>query len=280
LSRLDFAENLRDRSKVIALDALEDLDVTLGDDHVATIEIQRPPHNYFDTALVASLADAFEALDAEPECRTLLLVSKGKNFCAGARLTPAASNEPVAAPAGADERHLYEHAARLFSTRKVVVAAIQGAAVGGGLGLALMADFRVACSEARFSANFARLGFHQGFALSVTLPWVIGHQRSTELLYTGRRVGGEEALEIGLCDRIVDALDLRDEARAFAAEIAASAPMAVESIRATMRGDLAERAATAMAREKQEQDRLRKTDDFREGLRAMAERSVPKFRRS
>lgn len=258
----------------------EDLYVEIGEDHVATIEIQRPPNNYFDTLLVASLADAFEALDADANCRTLLLVSKGKNFCAGARLAPAAPSTGAGAPKNEDGRHLYEHAVRLFSTRKVVVAAIQGAAVGGGLGLALMADFRVACPESRFSANFARLGFHHGFALSVTLPRIVGPQRAAELLYTGRRVGGEEASAIGLCDRIAAGEELRDAARAFASEIAASAPMAVESIRATMRGDLSARAATAMAREKQEQDRLRKTDDFREGVTAMAERRLPRFRRT
>ena len=74
---------------------------------------------------------------------------------------------------------------------------MHGAAVGGGLGLALTADFRVAAPEARFSANFARLGFHQGFGLSVTLPRLVGQQTAAELLFTGRRVPGEEAVRFG-----------------------------------------------------------------------------------
>jgi enoyl-CoA hydratase/carnithine racemase len=165
----------------------------------------------------------------------------------------------------------------MFATRKPIVAAVQGAAIGGGLGLALAADLRIAAPEARFSANFARLGFHHGFGLSVTLPLVVGAQRALELLYTGVRVPGEEALEIGLCDRLAPLARLRDEAHAFASEIAASGPLAIESIRATMRGDLTARIREATARERAEQERLQATTDFKEGTRAMAERRAPRF---
>ena len=98
---------------------------------------------------------------------------------------------------------------RLFRTRKPIVAAIQGAAIGGGLGVAMAADFRIAAPEARFSANFARLGFHHGFGLSVTLPAAVGGQHAAELLYTGRRITGDDAVAIGLVDRVVplDRLD-------------------------------------------------------------------------
>ena len=118
------------------------------------------------------------------------------------------------------------------------MAAVQGAAVGGGLGLALMPDFRVACPEARFSANFARLGFVQGFGLTVTLPRLVGRQRAMEMFYTGRRVKGEEALRIGLCDDLVPQDRVRARARELAGEIAVSAPLAVRSIREMMRGQL------------------------------------------
>jgi 2-(1,2-epoxy-1,2-dihydrophenyl)acetyl-CoA isomerase len=155
---------------------------------------------------------------------------------------------------------------------------VQGAAIGGGLGLALSADFRVAAPEARFSANFARLGFHHGFGLTVTLPPLVGQQKAAELLYTGRRVPGEEALAMGMCDRLAPLASVRAEARAFAAEIAESAPLAVRSIRETMRGDLAARIKAATDREKHEQDWLRKTEDFGEGVRSTAERRPPKFK--
>ena len=237
---------------------------------VATVEIHRPPNNHFDLALIASLADAFEALDDHPACRAIVLCSEGRHFCAGADFASSAG----LARGG---RHLYDEAVRLFSARTPVVAAVQGAAVGGGLGLAMAADFRVASPESRFAANFARLGLHHGFALTVTLPAAVGQQRALELLYTCRRVPGEEAQRIGLCDRLAPAGRLRDEARALAAEIAASAPLAVRSIRETMRGDLAARVRAATDRERAEQERLNRTDDFREGVRATAERRQPRF---
>ena len=258
-----------------------DVAVDVDDEFVATAEIRRPPHNYFDIALIRSIAEAFEALATDPRCRAIVLCSEGKNFCAGAQLAGRAeertqlvdSTTNAAEPAG----HLYDEAVRLFSTPIPVVAAIQGAAIGGGFGLALMPDFRVAAPEARFSANFARLGFHQGFGLSVTLPDLVGQQRAMELLYTGRRVRGDEALELGLCDRLVPRDELRGAARELAREIALSAPLAVASIRETLRGGLPERIRVATDREKAEQERLQKTNDFREGVRAMAERRTPNF---
>lgn len=241
-------------------------------DLVATVELHRPPNNHFDLALVASIADALEALDDDPACRAIVLCSEGRHFSAGADLAG-----PGNAVAGEDGRHIYDEAVRLFATAKPVVAAVQGAAVGGGLGLAMAADFRVAAPEARFAANFARLGFHHGFALTVTLPAAVGRQRALELLYTARRVPGEEALRIGLCDRLAPAGRLREVATGLAAEIAASAPLAVRSIRRTMRGDLADQARAAMARERAEQTRLAATADFGEGVRATAERREPHF---
>ena len=249
-----------------------DVRAELHDDHVALLELRRPPDNFFDRGLIASIADALEALDAEPHCRAVVLCAAGKHFCAGAdfRGTPLATE---------NGRHLYDEALRLFRTRKPIVAAVQGAAIGGGLGLALAADLRVAAPEARFSANFARLGFHHGFGLSVTLPEVVGAQRALELLYSGRRLDGEQALRIGLCDRIAPLERIRGAARDFAAEIAACGPLAIESIRLTMRGHLAARIAQATARERSEQERLQETHDFREGIAAMAARRPPRFER-
>ena len=245
--------------------------VVVGDDLVAEVEVHRPPNNFFDQDLIAALAAAIEELDERSDCRAVVLCSEGRHFCAGANL-----NAPRPS-AGAPQRHLYDEAVRLFETRTPVVAAIQGAAIGGGLGLALMPDFRVACAEARFAANFARLGFIQGFGLTVTLPRLVGRQRAMEMLYTGRRVRGEEAFRIGLCDELVPRNEVRARARALAAEIAASAPLAVRSIRETLRGRLAAEIRAATDHEKAEQDRLRQTADFAEGVRAMTERRLPRF---
>jgi enoyl-CoA hydratase/carnithine racemase len=253
----------------------KDLTVDLAG-HVAVLEIHRPPNNFFDTRLIREIADTYERLDEEPECRVILLCSEGKHFCAGANFQARESwgDERIDAQAG----DLYVEAVRVFRSKKPVVAAVQGAAVGGGLGLALSADFRVTCEEARFSANFARLAFHQGFGLSATLPRVVGPTRAALLLYTGRRVKGAEALAMGLADELVPFAQVRDRARALAEEIALSGPLAVQSIRATLRAGLAEEVAAATDHELAEQSRLRLTQDFQEGINAMAERRPPNFK--
>jgi len=252
-----------------------DVTVTVDGDLVATAEIHRPPDNFFDTALIASLADAYAWLDERPDAWAIVLCSEGKHFCAGADLTGRSGRARPVGAGGA--KGLYAEAVRLFETQTPVVAAVQGAAVGGGLGLACSADFRVASPQARFCANFARLGFHHGFGLSVTLPAIVGQQRALELLYTGRRMGGEEAARIGLADRLAGQDELRAAAHQLASEIAGSAPLAVRSIRAAMREGLADRARDAMSRELAEQERLRQTTDFAEGVRASAERRTPRF---
>jgi 2-(1,2-epoxy-1,2-dihydrophenyl)acetyl-CoA isomerase len=252
-----------------------DVSVLVHDDHVATVTIHRPPDNFFDTELIASLATVYETIDGDERCRAIVLQSEGKHFCAGARLGGGAAGGVQGAVV--DGRHLYDEAVRLFSTKTPVVAAVRGAAIGGGLGLALSADFRVGTPATRCSANFARLGFHHGFGITVTLPAVVGPQRALELLYTGARLNGEDAWRLGLLDRLARVEELEEAAHAFAADIAASAPLAVASIRETMRGDLAARIRSATDRERAEQDRLSSTADFVEGVRATAERRPPDF---
>lgn len=245
-----------------------DLKITVGDDHVAVVEIDRPPHNYFSLELIRSLADALTALDGDPNARAVLLCSNGKSFCAGADFS-----EPQDMSGST-----YREAVRLFSNQKPIVAAIQGAAVGGGFGLSLLADLRVAAPEARFWANFSRLGFHHGFGLTVTLPAIVGQQVALDMLLTARRISGEEALAVGLCDRLAPLDGLREEAHSLALEIARGGPLAIPSIRATMRGDLAQRVKEATDHELEIQAQLIETADFAEGVKAMNERRLPDFR--
>ena len=253
-----------------------DVSVTL-DANVARLEIHRPPHNFFDFNLIRDLANAFEALDSEPECRALMLCSEGKSFCAGANFANRGASSGETTPR-AGENPLYVEGVRLFRCRKPVVAAIQGAAIGGGLGLALVADFRVATAEARFAANFVKLGIHPGFGLTCTLPRLIGAQRASLMFYTGRRITGDEALAWGLCDSLAEPDKLRDTALGLAAEIAEGAPLALLSTRATMRQGLADAVKAQTDHEFKEQSRLFQTEDHREGVKAVTERRPGKFR--
>jgi enoyl-CoA hydratase/carnithine racemase len=243
---------------------------------VATIEVRRGPNNFVDTDMVAEIADALEGYDRNRDVRAIVLCAEGKHFCAGADFSSrGADGVGVGAKRG---RHLYKEAQRLWRTGKPIVAAVHGAAVGAGVGLAVMADFRVTCPEARFSVNFTRLGFHPGFGLTATLPRLIGMQKATWLMYSARRISGAEALEIGLADYCVPQDEVRAKAKEVATEIAQSGPLAIVSTRETLRRGLADAVAAATEREYEEQDWLRKTEDFREGVKAMAERRLPDFK--
>jgi enoyl-CoA hydratase/carnithine racemase len=239
------------------------------DGHVALLEIDRPPHNFVSVELMRDLADALDDIDAGGQVRAVVLAAAGKSFCAGADL---ASPTGVGGQGMEGINPLYVQAVRLFSVKTPIVAAIQGAAVGAGLGLALVADFRVAAPEARFAANFVKLGFHPGFGITHTLPRVIGQQRAALMCLTGRRVKAEDALAWGLVDQMVPLAELRDAALTLAREIAEAAPLAVRQTRATLRAGLAEAVKTTTDHELVEQTALRKTTDFAEGVRSVNER--------
>lgn len=241
--------------------------------HVTTIEIRRPPLNFFDMALIQQIADALEEIDADTNCRAVVLAAQGKAFCAGANF--AAPAPPATERANTGE--LYREAVRIFRNKKPIVAAVQGAAIGGGLGLAVSADFRVTCPEARFAANFTKLGFHPGFGLTVTLTELIGANNAALMFYTSRRVTGEDALKMGLANACVPLDQVRSEAMKLASEIAECSPLGLISTRATMRQGLADRIAERTDHELNEQSWLRQTADFKEGVKATAERRVANF---
>lgn len=252
--------------------------------NVATIEIQRPPLNFFDISLINQIADALEEFDRDIETRAVVLAAQGKAFCAGANF-----NDPARQEAEAREKsdpasslgqinHLYLQAVRIFRAKKPIVAAVHGAAIGGGLGLAVSADFRVTCPEARFSANFTKLGFHPGFGLTVTLPELVGKNNAELIFYTSRRVTGEEAFKMGLANILVPQDQVRAAAMKLASEIAECSPLGLLSTRATMRAGLADRVMAATNHELAEQTRLRGTDDFKEGIKATEQRRVANFK--
>jgi len=241
---------------------------------IALVEFERPPHNHITVQLARELADAFDAVDANPELRCSVLASGGKSFCAGADFNAPRSEDSLAQE-GVEA--LYEQAVRMFAVRKPIVAALQGAAIGAGLGLALVADFRVAAPEARLAANFVKLGFHPGFGITHTLPRLIGPQRASLMCLTGRRIKAEEALGFGLIDQIAPIEELRTAALQLAAEIGENAPLAVQATRATLRAELAAQVQAQTAKEFVQQAMLRKTADFAEGVRAVQERRPGRF---
>lgn len=239
---------------------------------VATLEICRPPHNFFDEELMGGLVAALQHLDGADSCRAVVLASRGKTFCAGADFSKGDMSTQ-----GTGSR-LYKRAVGMFRTKKPIICAVQGSAVGGGMGLALACDFRVVSPASRLVPNFCRLGIHPGFGLSVILPSLVGPQKAAMLFYTGRRVGGEEAVALGLADVLAEDGKVLEKAQEFAREIATSAPLAVVSLRETLRSKLADQVEAVMVREAAEQDKHWQSEDFKEGVAAMAERRDPVFK--
>ncbi|MVF13508.1 enoyl-CoA hydratase/isomerase family protein [Ketobacter sp. MCCC 1A13808] len=245
------------------------------DRHIASIEFGNPPLNFATVGLLKDIADALQQLDQDDGIRAVILKAQGTIFCAGADLVSengfgANSDDPL--------REFYDQVIRIFATRKPIVAVVQGAAIGAGLGLAVAADFRIASPAARFSANFVALGFHPGFGLTHTLPRLIGQQRASQMLLNARRYKSEEIQAWGLVDLIAEADQLQEDAIRFASEIAANAPLSLLATRATLRGDLVQQVTSTLMHEHREQLKLQTTEDFAEGVKAVTERRPGNFK--
>ena len=245
--------------------------------NVATVEIRRPPNNFLDIDLIAELATVLEGLDDDINVRSIVLAAEGKHFCAGANLKKRLDDQAAGKPPPSPGRHLYHEARRLVATRKPIVAAVHGSAIGAGLGLACVADFRVTCKEARLAANFTAMSYHPGFGLTATLPRIIGPQKAKWLLLSGKRIPGEEAYAMGLADRLVPQDQVRAAAQEMAADLAKAGPLAVQAARDTLNFDLIPAFRAATEREMFEQQVLRESNDYKEGVKAGFDRREPVF---
>lgn len=242
-------------------------------DHVATIEFATDALNFLSIDVMTQLCQAWDWADNTPACRAIVLCSSGRVFCGGVDFRSLSGAGPDSSP-----KPLYQLAQRLLAGKKPCIAAVQGAAVGAGLGLVMLADQRVAGPKAQFNATFAQLGFHAGFGLTATLPHVLGVHTASKILLMAQPVRAEEALQLGLADELVtDAETLRDAAHARAAVIAANAPRAVQDMRMHLRTALLADFEQALERELTAQLAHIKTQDFIEGISAMMGKRPPRF---
>ncbi len=236
-----------------------------GQDRVAVVELRRPPENYLTHEMLSGLVEALVELAEDPATRAVVVASEGRHFCAG-------RNFGAQRAAGDTSENVYRTAARLVEVDIPWVAALTGGSIGAGLGLAVLADQRVAAETAYLSGNFVKLGLHHGFGLSATLPALLGVHQAGRLLTTGSRVGAQEAYRIGLVDEVAAESEVLEAARRRAADLAALPPLAVSSVRRTLRAGLAESFREAVAHELGEQTRLAGTADAREAAAAARER--------
>ncbi|HYC55565.1 MAG TPA: enoyl-CoA hydratase-related protein [Candidatus Binatia bacterium] len=246
---------------------------------IGRITLHRPvERNAMTPRMGREMMRAVAEINADPAVRVVVVRGEGKGFCSGADLRTLGAETG----AGGDEEGLggSENFYRAFlSIRQLAVpsiAAINGHAVGAGLCFALGADLRVMHRDAKVGMTFVRLGIHPGMAATWTLPRLIGPSRAADLLYSGRMVGAEEALSIGLVNRI-GGDDFDAVVEEMAAAIAAAAPIAVRGLKQTLSATEQRSLDDALTREASVQAATFATEDAAEGIRAMREKRAPVF---
>jgi enoyl-CoA hydratase/carnithine racemase len=256
------------------------------DGDVVTLTFNQPDRL---NAMTQAMGEAFRAAVAEltgdARLRAVILTGAGRAFSAGGDLTMIEGRAAQGAAKGPSGRRQIRDGMRAFyqlflSLREVpcpVIAAINGAAIGAGLCVALACDVRIAASEAKLGLNFTQLGLHPGMGATWTLPRLVGPARAAEILYSSRPLRGEEAAAIGLVNRALPAPEVLPAARALAAEFAAAAPLAVRGVKRALRRSETASLEDQLDFEASEQAACFESKDVQEGLAAARERRAAKF---
>ena len=249
------------------------------DGFVGLITLDREQNrNSMTPELLDRFAAAAAAARADGEARCLVVTGTGAYFSAGADFK--SNVQRGASHQLPHERSfaMYEPFLSLLDIEVPVIAAMNGHAVGGGFGLALLCDVRIAARGAKVGANFCRLGLAPGLGISYLLPRVVGASRAAELLFTGRLLSGEEAAALGLVSEALEAADVLPRALALAGEIATAAPLAVRATKRAIYQGLDWEVRRAAWREAFVQAETLETADFAEGVAALLEKREPRFR--
>jgi len=255
------------------------------DDDVATLTFNDPEHrNAMTQAMGEAFADLVAGIAASAP-RAVILTGAGRAFSAGGDLDMIESRARQGAERPGLARREIRDAMRSFyklflSVRDIpcpTIAALNGAAVGAGLCVALACDLRVAARDAKLGLNFTRLGLHPGMAATWTLPRLVGTARAAELLYTGELVTGEEAFEMGMVNRAVSRDEVLPTAYELARRCALSAPEAVRGVKRALARTLDATLEDQLSFEAHEQAGCFETRDVHEGLAAIREKRAPAF---
>jgi enoyl-CoA hydratase/carnithine racemase len=248
---------------------------------IAIATLHRPDRlNAMTVGMFRELEALADALDADDELRVLIITGAGKAFCAGYDLDDA---DELANLAPLEMLERQEVAARaLLAVRRVripVIAAVNGAAAGGGFSLALAADIRIASTEAKFNAAMTRIGLSAGdLGISWLLPRFVGPALAAELAYTGRFVLPEEAERIGLVNDVVEPTQLLERSIALAEQICANSPGGVQLSKRALQANMEIGSyAAALELENRGQALLTRTSDMTEALEAFKQRRAPVF---
>lgn len=248
-------------------------------DGVLVATLNRPERmNTLSPELIAGLAETLEMASRDDDIRCLVITGSGRAWCAGAEI---GVNRGGVEPSRHQrmQRSGSEATIAAFARCDVpIIAALNGVAVGGGFGLALCCDVRIAAVSARIGSIFARRGLATDFGVAYWLPRIVGAARAFDILYDGQPFGAQEALTLGLVNRVVPDAVLMEEALAYAKKIAAGAPMAMTATRRLVMASLDGSNADVAAVEWQAQWAMLQTEDGREGFEAFLEKRPPQFK--
>jgi len=245
---------------------------------VLTLTLNRPKANAFDQGLVDALLDALRRAEAEASVRSIVLTGAGSVFSAGQDVTALGAVDGQVSFRRHLERTYNRLILRVRRLEKPVVGAINGAAAGAGLGLALAADIRLAARSARFVFGFTGIGLTTDSATSLMLPLLIGLARASEVAFTNAPVSAEQALSYGLVNRVVDDTDLAAEAAKLAAQLAAGPTRALGLTKRAFNHALLPHLEDVLDYEAHLQEAAGRTADHREGVKAFLEKREPVFK--
>jgi enoyl-CoA hydratase/carnithine racemase len=247
-------------------------------DQIGVITLDRPDNrNSMTPELLDAFARASAAARADAGIRALVVTGTGTCFSAGADFTSGLQRGGEELAPHERSYAMYEPFLSLLDVEVPIIGALNGHAVGGGFGLALVCDLRIAAVESKYGANFAAVGLAPGMAITHLLPRLVGVARASELLFTGRLVDGAEAERLGIVNRAVPSLQVMSEAMTLARTIAANAPFAVRATKSAIRRGLGMEVRAAARAEAREQAASLTMDDAREGMSALLAKRKPVF---
>jgi enoyl-CoA hydratase/carnithine racemase len=259
------------------------------EDGVATITLNRPEkRNALSNELTPALRQTLLTVDADPAVRCVVITGAGHAFCSGGDVSgmgdrPAAAPDERPRPTLEDAIRKLQHGQesltlRLFDLAKPTIAALPGAAAGAGMSIALACDLRIAAQNAFITTAFANIGLSGDYGGSWLLTQLVGVARAKELYYTGRRVGAEEGLALGIFNEVVADDALMARSHALAASIAAGPPIALRYMKENLNRAVGVDLRSALALEADRMVRCTRTEDHREAVQAFIGKRKPSFR--
>ena len=248
-------------------------------DRIATLTLNRPDKmNAFTGPMIDRWAWALNEAQRDPDVNVVVVTGSGKAFCAGGDVARMATGEPSALDG---KNGLWEGIHRvpkmLEQMDKPVIAMINGVAVGAGMGMSVMCDLRIAADTARFSTGYVRVGLVPGDGDTYFLPRLVGAAKALELLWTADFVDAQEALRLGIVNRVVPHGDLLQQTRAFAAQIASGPQIPIRMIKRLVYQSLKLDLRTHLDLVSSHMSIVRQTADHAEGVAAFKEKRAPKF---